>query len=254
MSVKLVELKNAGVRYRRRLGLFSYRDFWAIENVTMDIVQGETVGVVGGNGAGKSTLLKLLAGIVSPDKGEAIFAPKTRISLLSIGFGLFPELSGKENAILNGILLGLRRSEVERRLPSIIEFSELDEFMDQPVRQYSTGMRARLAFSVAMAADPDLILVDEILGVGDQSFAAKSSQAMRDKMRSNKTVVIVSHNTQVLKELCSRILWIHHGKMVAFGDADHIINEYHKAISMALDQQKEFNKLVQDELINTLTT
>jgi lipopolysaccharide transport system ATP-binding protein len=223
---RLVSLKNIGVSYRRRVGFHLQSPFWALEDVSLEIYRGETLGVIGRNGVGKSTLLRLLAGIITPDRGTIHFDGHYHISLLSLQVGFIPQLTGRENAVLSGMLLGVARKAIEARLDKIIEFSELGDFIDQPISTYSTGMRARLGFSVAFQTDPDILLVDEVFGVGDAEFRDKSERAMRQKIRSNKTVVLVSHNPQTIRNLCDRAVWIEKGCTRLEGDPDSVLAAY----------------------------
>ena len=224
----VMSLRNVAVSYRRRAGLMRWSKYWALNDVSFDIYQGETLGIVGRNGAGKSTLLRILAGIISPDRGEMINYGCS-VTLQSLRVGFIPHLTGRENAILSGMLLGLHRTYIEERMNKIIDFSGLEEFIDQPVKMYSTGMQARLGFSVSIQMDPDVILVDEVLGVGDVEFRKKSSIAMKEKISSNKTVVIVSHDENMLKELCDRVLWIDKGVSRSGSDVEDALTMYNKS-------------------------
>jgi lipopolysaccharide transport system ATP-binding protein len=223
---RLLSLNHIGVSYRRRVGLHRQPPFWALEDVSLEIYRGETLGVVGRNGVGKSTLLRLLAGIITPDRGSILVDTPCQISLLSLQVGFLPQLTGRENAVLSGMLLGVPRKVIEARMDKIIDFAELGEFFDQPIHVYSTGMRARLGFSVAFQTDPDILLVDEVLGVGDAEFREKSERAMRQKIRSNKTVVLVSHNPQTIRTLCDRAVWIEKGCTRLEGDPDRVLAAY----------------------------
>lgn len=227
-SEPIISLKNVGVSYRRRAGVLRWNKYWALNDITFDLYKGETLGIIGRNGAGKSTLLQVLAGIISPDKG-VITHNESTVSLLSLQVGFLPHITGRENAILSGMLLGINKSDIEKAMPKIIEFSGLGEFIDQPVNSYSTGMRARLGFSVANQMDPDVILVDEVLGVGDVEFKKKSAAAMREKISSNKTVVIVSHDEKTLKDLCDRILWVDRKGMCVEGGIDDVLISYNQS-------------------------
>ncbi|MEN8130553.1 MAG: ABC transporter ATP-binding protein [Pseudomonadota bacterium] len=198
--------------------------------MSFDLYQGETLGIIGRNGAGKTSVLKLLAGIVAPDRGEVI-NNGYRAALLSLQLGFAPNLTGKENVYLSGLMMGLRRQEIDQRFDHISEFAELGEFMDQPLRTYSTGMRARLGFSVALAANPDVLLIDEVLGVGDGEFRIKSSAAMRDLIQSNKTIVLVSHQLNVIRKFCDRVVWIENHTVRAEGEGKKIINVYQEHFS-----------------------
>jgi len=225
---RLLSLKNIGVSYRRRVGLHRQPPFWALEDVSLEIYRGETLGVIGRNGVGKSTLLRLLAGIIKPDRGTIHLDTPCHISLLSLQVGFLPQLTGRENAVLSGMLLGVPRKAIEARMDKIIDFAELGDFFDQPIYVYSTGMRARLGFSVAFQTDPDILLVDEVLGVGDAEFREKSERAMRQKIRSNRTVVLVSHNPQTIRNLCDRAVWIEKGCTRLEGDPDCVLAAYSK--------------------------
>lgn len=223
----ILSLANVGVSYQKRTGFFTWKRFWALKDVSLELYHGETLGIIGRNGAGKSTLLRLLAGIIVPERGR-IARNEYRASLLSLQVGFIPYLTGRENAILSGMLLGLRRREIEAKIDEIIAFAELESFIDEQVQTYSTGMRARLGFAVAFQVDPDILLVDEVLGVGDAEFKKKSTGAMREKIRSNMTVVLVSHDPQTIKELCDRVVWIEEGQTVEEGNAELVLRSYGK--------------------------
>jgi lipopolysaccharide transport system ATP-binding protein len=224
-SNPVLSLRKVGISYRRRRGLLRRDRFWAVREVSLDVLPGETLGVVGRNGAGKSSLLRIMAGIVRPERGE-IETFGYRPCLLSIQAGFIRHLTGRENAILSGMLLGLRRREVEERLNEIIAFSELGAKVDEEVYTYSTGMRARLGFSVALHADPDILLLDEVLGAGDAEFREKSTAAMKAKIASRKTVVLVSHNQHLIEELCDRAVLLEGGKSVATGKVEEVMKAY----------------------------
>ena len=226
---KIIELRNVGVCYTRKSGLLHSNKFWALHDVSFDLHHGETLAVVGRNGAGKSTLLRLLAGIIAPDKGEVIRRVE-RVSLLALQAGFIQYLTGRQNAILSGIMLGLTRRQMEERMDEIIRFSELEEFIDEPLRTYSSGMRARLGFTVAVQADPDVLLVDEVLGTGDASFKEKSTAAMREKIASDKTVVIVTHQPNTIMDLCTRMAWVNQGVTVEVGDPQTVLAHYQESL------------------------
>jgi len=223
----VVRVRNVGVSYSRRAGFLRNTAFWALHDVSFDLYHGETLGIVGRNGAGKSTLLRVLAGIMAPDRGAIAFEAGCRASLLSLQVGFVPYLSGRENAILSGLLLGMHRREIEERMPAITEFSGLGDFIDEPIRSYSTGMRARLGFAVAFHANPEILLVDEVLGVGDEEFREKSSQAIKERIHSDHTVVLVSHQVQALLDLCDRLVWVEGGTTRMEGDARTVMDAYH---------------------------
>ena len=201
--------------------------YWALRDISFDLYFGETLGVIGRNGVGKTTLLRVLAGIISPNTGSIIkYQKNVKITLLSLQAGFIPSLTGRENAILNGMLLGFTKHEIELCLDKIISFSELNGFINEPVQTYSTGMRARLGFSVAYHVEPDVMLIDEVLGVGDEEFRKKSTEAMKKRIKSEKTVVLVSHNPVLLREVCDRLIWIEDGKTKAQGDVKLVMNQY----------------------------
>jgi lipopolysaccharide transport system ATP-binding protein len=205
--------------------MFRWAQYWALKDISLDLYHGETLGIIGRNGVGKSTLLRVLSGIIVPDRGR-VANVGISASLLSLQVGFIPQLTGRENAVLSGMLMGLHRREVEEKMDAIIEFSELGSFFDQPVRSYSVGMRARLGFSVAIQTDPDVLLIDETLGVGDAAFQKKSSEAMREKIRSNKTVVLASHMTQTVRDLCDRVVWIENGTARLEGNTEAVVSAY----------------------------
>ena len=225
MSEVLVELRHIGVAFNTQRRL-AERRFWAIEDVSLTLRRGERLGVIGRNGAGKSTLLRVIAGILTPDRGTVRRGPVS-CQLLALALGFTPHLSGRDNAILSGLMLGLRRRDIEARLAAIREFSELGDFFEQPIATYSSGMTMRLAFSVAMQVEPDVLLIDEVLGVGDAEFQKKSGAALRTRMGDGHTVVLVSHDESQIAALCDRVVWIEHGKSVREGARDDVFAAYH---------------------------
>jgi lipopolysaccharide transport system ATP-binding protein len=231
MSSALVTLENVGVAFNAQVRLGAPL-FWALEDVSFTLQRGERLGVVGRNGAGKSTLLRTLAGIIAPDRGRIVRAPVT-CQLLSLAVGFVQHLSGRDNAILSGLLLGMRRREIERRLPAIQEFSELGDFFEQPISTYSTGMMARLGFSVAIQVEPEVLLIDEVLSVGDTEFQEKSGAALRERIHGGTTVVFVSHSDSAVRQVCDRALWIEHGRSVMQGGVDDVLRAYHATAAVA---------------------
>ncbi len=227
----VIRLDNASVCYRRGLATLFRRPkgFWALREITLDVYQGETLGIVGRNGAGKSTLLRLIAGIMRPDIGT-ISNPGLRAGMLSLQVGFLDHLSGRENAVLSGLLLGMQRREIEEKLDSIVQFAEIEEFIDEPIATYSSGMRARLGFSVAFHADPDILLVDEVMGVGDSEFREKSKKVMLEKINSDKTVVLVSHSENLIREMCQRVAWIEKAKIVQVGPTEEVLSAYNASM------------------------
>jgi lipopolysaccharide transport system ATP-binding protein len=238
MESPILTLDHVGISYTQKSGLLKKKKYWAVEDISFELYHGETLGVIGRNGAGKSTLLRLLAGIIAHDRGEVTRKNNIHASLLSLAVGFVPHLTGRQNAILSGMLLGMRRHQVEEKMADIEAFAELNQFFDQPVRTYSTGMRARLGFSVAIQADQDILLVDEVLGVGDEEFKIKSSSALKEKILSDKSVVIVSHNVKTLQELCNRVVWIENGRTRAQGHPDDVLQQYQQEIQQRQKQAR----------------
>lgn len=222
-----ISVKNIGVAYQRRAGFFRKEEFWALKDVSFDVFHGETLGVIGRNGVGKSTLLRLLAGIISPDEGKVI-NHGVNASLLSLQVGFIQHLTGRENAILGGMMLGLSKGEILKRMDEIRAYADIGDFFDQPVHGYSSGMRARLGFSVATYADPDVILLDEVLGVGDADFRKKSALTMREKIKSKKTVVLVSHHMGLISEVCDRVVWLYEHRVKAVGETKEALEAFNK--------------------------
>jgi ABC-type polysaccharide/polyol phosphate transport system ATPase subunit len=200
-------------------------EFWALSDITLEIGHGERVGVVGRNGAGKSTLLRLLAKIYPPTLGQLAIRGNVA-PLIEMGAGFNVELSGTDNILLNGAMLGFSRNEMLRKLEPIHEFTGLREFADMPLKYYSSGMFMRLAFAIATEVNPDILLIDESLGVGDAAFQSKAKARIRDLLDRSKVVILVSHDVDSLRELCTRGLWIEKGRLVADGPVDEVIDRY----------------------------
>lgn len=203
----------------------SKEEFYALRDIDLTIAEGDIVGIVGPNGAGKSTFLKLLSRITFPTKGR-ITIQGTLSSMLEVGTGFHPELTGRENIFLNGAIIGMRREEVSRKLDSIVAFSGLEDFLDTPVKHYSSGMYVRLAFSVASHLEPDILLIDEVLAVGDQEFRKKCMEKLLDVSGQGRTILMVSHQMSYLKELCRTGMYLHGGEMLFQGTIDDTINHY----------------------------
>ncbi|MGH9847642.1 MAG: ABC transporter ATP-binding protein [Blastocatellia bacterium] len=221
-------LKEILLRGRRKY----HRDFWALENVSLEVPTGEAVGIIGRNGAGKSTLLKILSRITEPTRGRVEIYGRVG-SLLEVGTGFHPELSGRENIFLNGSILGMTRREIERNFDEIVAFAELERFIDTPVKRYSSGMYVRLAFAVAAHLEPEILLVDEVLAVGDAAFQKKCLGKMSDVASHGRTVLFVSHNTAAMLNLCSRGILLERGSLVADGPIEPVIQQYLKSLRAA---------------------
>ncbi len=205
--------------------------FEALRNVSFEVYKGETLGIIGRNGAGKSTILGLIAGVLKPSMGKVIV--KGRISpLLELGAGFHPELTGRENIILNGVLMGLTRAEVLKKMDEIIEFSELGYFIEQPIRVYSSGMLARLGFSVMAHLDPEILLIDEILAVGDINFQKKCLERMNEFKKNGVTIVFVSHSMPDIERICDRVMWIENQTVKMIGKPEEIVKEYSIFVSL----------------------
>ncbi len=235
MNEALISVRHAGVCYRRSHGFFkgAKSDFWALKDVSFEVRSGEILGIIGRNGAGKSTLLRVVAGIILADQGTVEIRAGLRSTLLSIGVGSHSSLSGRENAILNGMMLGATKEHMVRHLERIREFSELGDFFDEPIYTYSSGMHARLGFATAMEADPDVMLIDEVLAVGDTNFQHKSAEALKSRLRSGKTAILVSHDSNTIRDLCRRAVWIEDGVSQGEGEAGEITRKYEEAMQRA---------------------
>jgi lipopolysaccharide transport system ATP-binding protein len=201
------------------------QEFWAVRNVSFEVERGEALGIIGKNGAGKSTIFKLLANITIPSAGEIMINGRLS-ALIEVGSGFHQELTGRENVYLSGSILGMRRSEIARKLESIIDFSGIREFIDTPVKRYSSGMFVRLGFSIAAHLDPDILLLDEVLAVGDASFQAKCLKRVNELRRSGKTILFISHDLNAVERLCDRVLLVQRGEVIANGAASEVIAQY----------------------------
>lgn len=200
--------------------------FYALKDVSFKVNKGEVIGLVGSNGAGKSTLLKVVSGVMKPSKGKVIV--KGVISpMIELGAGFDAELTARENIYLNGAVLGYSKKFIDAKFNEIVEFSELEEFLDVPVKNFSSGMTAKLAFSIATVVDPEILIVDEILSVGDIKFQEKSKNKMMELIKGGTTVLYVSHSLESIKDLCTRVIWLEHGEIVKIGNTEEICDEYY---------------------------
>lgn len=206
-----------------------HEDFWALKDVSFEVPHGTTFGLIGKNGSGKSTLLKCLAKILWPEEGS-ITARGKQASLLEVGSGFHPELSGRENVFLNGSILGMSRKEVARKFDEIVSFSGVGHFIDQPVKNYSSGMYVRLGFSVAVAVTPDILVVDEVLAVGDATFRKRCQTKFREMKEEGRTVILVSHSMGTVKDMCDQVAWLNEGEMKMVGDAKDVISAYEATV------------------------
>lgn len=237
---KIIEVKNVSMGYRvdsNRVNTLKewavtklkrklhYEMFWALTDVSFDVEKGDVVGIIGRNGAGKSTILKIISGLFKPTEGTITTRGRV-VPMLELGSGFDPELTGRENIFLNGAILGYSEQFLNEQYDSILEFSELQEFIDRPIKTYSSGMMMRLAFSVATIVRPEILIVDEILAVGDEAFQRKSHAKMMELMHGGATVLYVSHNLNQIRDLCNKVVWLDHGKVVMQGDTNEVCDAY----------------------------
>lgn len=213
-------------RYREKFQMFE-----AVKNVSFTVSKGEMVGLIGRNGSGKSTILKIVAGVYTPYQGQ-VTVRGSIAPLIELGAGFHHELTGRENILINGLLLGLTKRQIKEREERIIEFAELGDFIDSPVKQYSSGMYMRLAFSVAIEVDPDILIIDEILGVGDAGFQEKCFDRIQTFRDLGRTILFVSHSTESVRKMCNRVLLIHRGELVAEGAPDDVIAVYERILKI----------------------
>ncbi len=205
-----------------------YEEFWALKNISFSVAKGEVIGIIGKNGAGKSTLLKIISGILKPTEGS-VKCDGNIVPMLELGSGFDPDLTGRENIFLNGAILGYSKDFLEDKYNEIVGFSELGRFIDVPIRNYSSGMLARLAFSIATVVNPEILIVDEILAVGDAAFQEKSKARMMELMSGGTTVLFVSHSLDQIRELCNRVIWLENGTIKLIGNTEEVCSEYSKA-------------------------
>lgn len=225
---RIPSFKEYAIRWLRRE--ISYHDFWALKDVSLEVRRGEVFGIIGHNGAGKSTLLKVIARVLRPTCGRV--QVRGRVApLLELGAGFDSELTGRENVFLNSAILGFSRRDTEARFDRIVEFAGIREFMDMPLRTYSSGMIARLGFAVATDVQPEILIVDEVLAVGDAEFQAKSFARIQEFRASGTTILMVSHNLAAVQSMCARAAWLHHGEVRALGPAEDAIKQYQLGVS-----------------------
>ena len=206
-----------------------HEDFWALKDISFDVLEGHTHGLIGSNGSGKSTLLKCLAKIYWPTSGSIEYRGRMA-SLLEVGSGFHLELSGRENIYLNGSILGMSKKEIDAKFDEIVDFSGVERFLDQPVKNYSSGMYVRLGFSIAINVDPDILVVDEVLSVGDEEFQRKSFQKFLEFKKRGKTVILVTHTMPVVEDICDTVTWINQGHMMHTGPAREVVKNYQSSI------------------------
>lgn len=244
MAQKMVEVNNVTVRYKMANDKVSSlkefiikkakkeiteNEFLALNDVSFTVDKGDVIGIVGRNGAGKSTLLKIVSGIQKPASGNVVLHGRV-VPMLELGAGFDMELSGKENVYLNGAVLGYTKEFLDERYNAILEFSELGDFINMPVRNYSSGMVARLAFSIASQVNPEILIVDEVLSVGDENFQKKSRDRMVELMSGGSTVLFVSHNINQIKDICNKAVWLSHGQVVMTGDSETVCDKYKESL------------------------
>lgn len=220
---KIDNIKEFFIKFLKRQ--IKYTDFWVLKNISFHVNRGESVGILGRNGAGKSTLLKLISGIIEPTSGN-ITVRGNIVPLLRLGAGFDPEATGRENVFLNGAMMGFSKKEMQEKYDSIVEFAELKDFMNMPLKNYSAGMIARLGFSIAVDVQPDLLIVDEVLGVGDAAFQKKCAEKLASMQRNGTTFLLVSHSAPTVKRLCKTALWIKDGEIVMYDDAAKVSDAY----------------------------
>ena len=246
MAENMIEVKNVTMKFRMSnepinslkeifttavKGKLKFNEFLALDNISFNVEKGETIGLIGRNGAGKSTTLKLISGILKPTEGT-IKTYGNIVPMLELGAGFDLELTGRENIYLNGAILGYSKEYLESKFDEIVEFAEIEEFIDMPIRNYSSGMMARLAFSIASVVQPEILIVDEILAVGDVAFQEKSFNRMKELMSGGATVLFVSHNIDKIEEMCHKVIWIEKGKLIKMGETHKVLKEYKEVLGI----------------------
>ncbi|MDP3034341.1 MAG: ABC transporter ATP-binding protein [Methanobacteriaceae archaeon] len=209
-----------------------YNEFWALKNISFEVEKGDRLGIVGLNGAGKSTLLKIISGVMKPTEGTVSVKGKV-VPLLELGAGFDPNYTGRENILLYGAILGYSKDFIEAKYDEIVEFSEIEKFIDVPLKNYSSGMRARLGFSIATVVEPEILIVDEVLSVGDAKFQKKSEKRIMELFDKNITVLFVSHSIHQVKRLCNKAIWLEKGKLIMQGSVEEVSEKYEQSINQA---------------------
>lgn len=260
---KAIVVKNVSKKYilyknpkERLLDLITPKkygeDFFALKNVSFEAEKGDIIGFIGTNGSGKSTLSNIVAGIIPETTGEVLVEGKT--ALIAVASGLKDDLSGRDNIELKLLMLGFNKKDIKRLEPDIIEFSELEQFIDQPVKSYSSGMKSRLGFAISVNIDPDILIIDEALSVGDKAFAEKSFKKMKEFKERGKTMIFVSHSLGQMKEFCEKILWLEFGTVRAFGKTDEVLPKYNEFINnykkLSKREKQEYKEKVLKERAN----
>lgn len=238
--MEMVKVENVSIRFRimtdhitgiketmiaAMKGKLKYQEFWALNDVSFSVQKGEVLGIVGHNGAGKSTILKIISGIMKPTSGR-VWLGGNVVPMLELGSGFDYDLTGRENVFLNGAILGYSREFLESKFDDILAFSELGAFIDNPIRNYSSGMLMRLAFSIATVVEPEILICDEVLAVGDERFQAKSRKRMMELMQGGATVLFVSHNVEQIREMSNHVVWLDHGQVRMIGEANEVCDAY----------------------------
>lgn len=244
---KMIEVRDVSMRFRmandrinslkeyivqRLRGTLKYREFEALNHVSFEVRRGEVLGLIGHNGAGKSTILKIISGILKPTEGS-VTVHGTVVPMLELGSGFDFDMTGRENIFLNGAIMGFSQDFLNDRYDEIVAFSELEEFINIPLRNYSSGMVARLAFAIAALVDPEILIVDEVLSVGDAAFQDKSKRRMLELMSGGTTVLFVSHSLEQIRELCDRVVWLEKGRIVTVGDAADVCDQYEQSLNLS---------------------
>lgn len=250
-SLISVELSNVSLCYKRKAVFFLSKQkqlrrekaFWALQDISFSISEGETIGIIGRNGSGKSTISRVISGSLIPDEGFC--NARGRVQLLALGIGFRPGLTGRENVMISGCILGLTRRQVKEKMANIEDFAELGDFFDEPLSTYSAGMRSRLGFAVSTAVEPDILILDEVMSTGDAAFRQKANERMKQMRERTKTVIIVSHSPSQVKEMCSRVIWLEKSRLLLDGTVDEVLPKYQKFCKAPQKWLKENGYLMQ---------